>query len=114
MAKQIQPGNLSERVILQQEIQVPDGGGGYTTQWITVTPLWAEVKLVAASRASEVVHADQAQPRDRYQITIRNRKGVTTDHRLVWLGLALNILDAGYPGPRSAFRVLEAEYGGPT
>ncbi|QQP93561.1 phage head closure protein (plasmid) [Skermanella sp. TT6] len=113
MARQIQPGNLSERVLLQAEVHTPDGGGGYTVAWTTVTPLWAEV-IAQTGKAGEVVHAEQTQPRDRYRITIRNRRGITVDNRLVWRGLVMNITDAADPGPRSAFRVIEVEYGGPT
>lgn len=114
MAKQIQPGSLSERVALQQEVRTPDGGGGYTVEWKTIATLPAEVRSATGSRASEVVHANQSQPRDRYTIVIRNRRGITTDHRLVWGGMAMNITDACDPGPRPMYRQLEAEYGGPT
>jgi SPP1 family predicted phage head-tail adaptor len=111
MAAAIQPGNLDHRVLLQQEVQTPDGQGGYELAWVTIAPLWANVQSVSGR---EILHSDKLQGRDLYRITIRNRKGITVAHRLVWNGQVMDIISAIDPGPRAAFRQIEAELGGPT
>jgi SPP1 family predicted phage head-tail adaptor len=111
MARVIQPGNLDQRVALQEEIRTPDGQGGYALTWQTVATLWAEVKPLSGR---EILHSDKLQARDLYRITIRNRKGILVSHRLLWQGQILDIVSASDPGPRSAFRMIEAEAGGPT
>lgn len=111
MARPIQPGRLDQRVVLQEELRSPDGQGGYTLVWITVAILWAAVTPVSGR---EIVHSDQLQPRDLYRVTIRNRKGITTAHRLLWQGQILDVVSAIDPGPRAPFREIEAELGGPT
>lgn len=111
MARMIQPGRLDHRVALQEELRTPDGAGGYDLVWQTVSPLWAAVEPLSGG---EVLQSEQLQRRDLYRFTIRNRPGITVAHRLLWQGQTLNIVSAVDPGPRAAFRVIEAVSGGPT
>ncbi|PID37132.1 MAG: phage tail protein [Rhodobacterales bacterium] len=45
---------LSRRLTLEEPVQVADGAGGYTTQWVALGQLWAEVRAgTGRERASE-------------------------------------------------------------
>jgi SPP1 family predicted phage head-tail adaptor len=73
------PGWLNRRLVLEAPIEAPDGAGGVTRGYATVTTLWAQVvpvtardEVVAAAVGATVTH----------RVTIRMRDDVTTRHRL--------------------------------
>lgn len=35
---------LTRRLVLEQKAQVPDGAGGFTTEWAALGTLWAELR----------------------------------------------------------------------
>lgn len=35
---------LTRRLVLEQKTQVPDGAGGFTTQWAVLGTLWADLR----------------------------------------------------------------------
>jgi SPP1 family predicted phage head-tail adaptor len=75
----IDPGQLDRRLVLEEPVETPDGAGGVTRSYATVTTLWAAVRpsraegeIVAAATGATVTH----------RILIRSRTDVTTRHRL--------------------------------
>jgi SPP1 family predicted phage head-tail adaptor len=73
------PGELKHRLTLEEPVETPDGAGGVTRSYATVTTLWAAVTPVAA-RAS--VEAASLAATITHRILIRWRDDVTTRHRL--------------------------------
>jgi SPP1 family predicted phage head-tail adaptor len=72
-------GELRHRLTLEEPVETPDGAGGVTRGYATLTTLWAAVTPVSArgsveaqSLAAEVTH----------RIVIRAGPQLTTRHRL--------------------------------
>jgi SPP1 family predicted phage head-tail adaptor len=85
-------GDLRDRVIIHEEVQTPDGQGGYTTNWtpIAAAPqgVWAKVIGLTGDEAlAGLVERSTAT----WRVTIRKRPGITTKHRLIWDGRTLNV-----------------------
>jgi SPP1 family predicted phage head-tail adaptor len=72
------PGKLNRRLLLEEPVIVPDGAGGVTRSWQTLTILWAALVPVSASN---VMVADGAGVTVTHRITIRGGPEVTTRHR---------------------------------
>ena len=73
------PGELRERLRLEQALETPDGAGGVTRSYASVTTLWAAlIPLIA----HEQVVADGVGATITHRIVIRSRTDVTTRHRL--------------------------------
>lgn len=90
---------LRHRLTLQQEVQTPDGGGGYSRTWTNVVDLWAEIISVSGSAAAsagrggkEILFAGQLQSQITHRILLRYRDGVTAGMRLVFENRAFNIM----------------------
>ena len=73
-------GDLRCRVTFQRQQKVPDGRGGWTTQWVDDVTVWA---AVTGLRPYERIVAQQTQSAATHQVIIRYRKGITADMRLV-------------------------------
>ena len=59
---------LSRRLVLETPEQAPDGLGGYTTNWVALGEIWAEMKKsTGRDKASEFASVTSAQ----YRITVR-------------------------------------------
>ena len=60
--------SLTRRLVLETPEQTSDGAGGFTTQWVALGELWAEVKRASGrDKASEFASITSAQ----YRITVR-------------------------------------------
>ncbi len=66
-------GDMRERFTLEQPIRTPDGGGGATIAWETVTELWAAVRPITGD---ERLRHDQLSGRLTHEVWIRYRPGV--------------------------------------
>jgi SPP1 family predicted phage head-tail adaptor len=66
-------GAMRERFTLQQPVRTPDGGGGASVAWETVTELWAHVRPITGDE--RLVH-DQLAGRLTHEVWIRHRAGV--------------------------------------
>ena len=75
----IDPGALRHRLVLEQPLESPDGAGGVTRGYATVTTLWAAVMPVSAR--GDVV-ADGVGATVTHRIIVRSGPDVTTRHRL--------------------------------
>jgi SPP1 family predicted phage head-tail adaptor len=73
------PGALRHRLVLEEPIEPPDGAGGVTRSYATVTTLWAAVTPVSAR--GDVV-ADDVGANVTHRIIIRSGPYVSTRHRL--------------------------------
>jgi SPP1 family predicted phage head-tail adaptor len=72
------PGRLSSRVELQEEIETPDGAGGFTAQWTGIAQVWAEIRPVAGQ---SLERAGTGVLDVTHEITIRQRAGVRAGMR---------------------------------
>ena len=66
-------GAMRERFTLEQPARTPDGGGGATVAWETVTELWAHVRPISGG---ERLRHDQLAGRLTHEVCIRYRAGV--------------------------------------
>jgi SPP1 family predicted phage head-tail adaptor len=64
---------LRERLLLEQPVRTPDGGGGATVTWETVAELWAHVRPISGD---ERLRHDQLAGRVTHVVWIRHRPGV--------------------------------------
>jgi SPP1 family predicted phage head-tail adaptor len=75
----IDPGALRHRLVLEEPVETPDGAGGVTRSYATVTTLWA---AVAPVRARGDVVAEALGATVTHRIIVRSGPDVTTRHRL--------------------------------
>src|SRR5262245_5089383 len=65
--------SLRERLILEQPVRTPDGGGGASVSWETVAELWAHVRPISGD---ERLRHDQVAGRLTHRVWVRHRSGV--------------------------------------
>ncbi|MCR9240347.1 MAG: phage head closure protein [Rhodobiaceae bacterium] len=70
--------DLRHRLVLEERISIPDGGGGAGESWTEVATLWAAMHQ-KSGREREA--ADRLGAHATTDFTIRYRSGVTTDMR---------------------------------
>lgn len=77
---------LKRRVTLQQEVQIPDGAGGFSRSWQDVVELWAEIETISARfmYGQEKFVADKIQTETVYRFVIRRYLGISTAMRLAF------------------------------
>lgn len=66
-------GMLRHRVVLEQETRTPDGGGGASLAWSTVTEVWASIEPIAGR---ESISAEALRTQVSHVVVIRDRPGV--------------------------------------
>jgi head-tail adaptor len=108
-------GKYDQRIAIDREDRVSDGGGGSSVTWTEVAKVWAAVWPVGAR---EQVVADQLHGASLYRVRIRNAPSgapaVETSYRLRWLtngGIVLNVRGGLDGGRRQAHRELICEAG---
>ena len=104
----MQPGELDQRVQIQQQTRTPDGGGGYVEGWSTTATVWAQVRPLSGRERDQ---AQQQEADVRYRVRIRYRSGVTAAERIVWRGQAMQIRSVLEAGPRPLYLDLDCEAG---
>ena len=65
---------LRERLVLEQPVRTPDGGGGASVTWELVAELWAHVRPISGD---ERLRHDQLAGRLTHEVWLRYRPGVT-------------------------------------
>lgn len=98
----MQAGKLRHRIQLQGKRRVPDGGGGWSHDWVTSRTVWARVEPLSGR---EFVAAQTVQSEVTTRITIRYRDDVTPDMRIMHRGKIYNIR-AVLPDNRSGLEYL--------
>lgn len=106
-------GKLRERIVIEREVRVPDGGGGAEITWQAIAPpRWAAVEPL---KGKEQLEAMQLEASGLYRVTLRNDPLViTADMRIRWLSggdLLLNIREVPTTPRNLLLRTLVAEAG---
>ncbi len=81
-------GDLNERITIQQNTPTQDAFGAEVASWSTVATVWAQV---IAQSGSEQIAAGVGVATTIYTVTIRYRDDVTTQMRILYEGLTLEI-----------------------
>ena len=84
------PGILRSRIIIEEKAIADNGFGGHTETWSTLATVWAKVEHLSGR---ELQLAQLVGPDIFYEITIRYRSDVTTNHRINYSGRYFNIRD---------------------
>ncbi len=84
----VDPGELSERVILQRRVVVQDAYGQATITWTAIATVWARVRAVSGR---EFFAAAQVQQEQTVKVLIRYRTDLDATCRLVWQGRSHDI-----------------------
>ena len=101
----MQPGDLSERVTIQQATRADDGMGGGADTWSTFAEVSARVRpLTGTERLMGAVEAPAT-----YEFTIRRRTDLTEAMRVVWGGAVFNIRFIAVPPARDLYMTFQAE-----
>ena len=59
---------LNRKLVLEEQQTVPDGAGGYATQWVALGALWAEVKMgIGRERYADPLTVSQVM----HRVTVR-------------------------------------------
>lgn len=105
------PGKLDQRITLQANTTVSDGGGGQIDGWADFASspaVWANVLPLAGGEGSD---AGGTNANGRYLVTIRNRSDISEADRMVWDGSGYNIRNVRREGVRAMYLKFEAERG---
>lgn len=108
-------GKFDQRIAIDREDRVSDGGGGASVTWTEVTKVWAAVWPVGAR---EQVVADQLHGASLYRVRIRNAPSgwptISESYRLRWVtngDMVLNVRGGLDGGHRQGHRELIVEAG---
>ena len=94
MSRKTTSSRLRHRLTLQEEVMVPDEGGGYIRSWSDVTNIWAEIIPISGR---ERFFAGKLQAEVTHRILMRYHSDITTAHRLVFENRIFNIRAVIYP-----------------
>lgn len=101
-------GALEQRLTIEQEVQTPDGAGGYALGWATVASVWG---LIEPLGGRERLAAAHLQAGTTHRVTIRKLAGITAAMRIKAGGRLFNIRVVQSSGPRDPFFDLICEEG---
>lgn len=99
-------GAMRERVTLQSPLRTADGAGGASISWGEGISLWAKVEELGGGG---IPSAERLAARTRLRVTIRYRKDVTTEMRLLWRLRAYDIRAHRDADGEKRFLVLDCE-----
>ncbi len=102
----IDAGSLRHRVSLEQQIETPDGCGGYTTTWQLVTDLWAAIKPLSAAAH---VSLGTVNTKTTHQFTIRWRSDCKPEMRVTKAGREFLITALIDPDETKRYLILNCE-----
>lgn len=104
------PGELDQRIAFQEKISTPDGIGGSTFTWATITDgdAWA---LARPKSGREVTEFDRVNAEATYLFVVRNRQDVTDANRILWDGVPYNIRIRKQPKTRALYLEIDGERG---
>lgn len=102
--KTFNPGELRQRVTIQQKSVTRDAFGAETISWTDVATVWAKIWHL---RGRELMDAQQAEADTSTQITIRYRAGILPTMRVVHGSAIYDIQAALDMGERHRFIELQ-------
>ncbi|MCC6946942.1 MAG: phage head closure protein [Bradyrhizobiaceae bacterium] len=70
--------SLRHRLTLEAPEETPDGAGGVVRTWTSLGELWAAIEPMSAS---EAMIADRRAARVTHRVVLRQRSGLTLNHR---------------------------------
>ena len=88
-------GLLRERVRIQQETEVSDGGGGYTVGWENISENPEVSARIEPLRGFEKLQATGLQGQVTHRVTLRYRTDVNVGNRFLWGTTPLNVQSPG-------------------
>ena len=106
-AQTFQVGELDQRVSIEMLSSVPDGMGGYTTEWVKLCNAWAKVR---PKSTKEEDNADRVEGSAVYIFIMRYRE-IDDRCRFIWRGKPFNVRPSMDRGPRCLYISVEAERG---
>ena len=101
-------GKMRYEVQLQKPTNTIDTGGGLTEAWSTLANLWADIKPL---RGAETYRQGQVQEKTTHLITIRYRRDIGTNYRILYDSDNYNIKYIKNLDNRDRFLELECELG---
>lgn len=105
------PGELTERIVIQQHTTVADGLGGQTATLANISTdpnPWAKVIVM---RGKENQNAERTSAFVGYQFRILNRNDITEDMVILWNSRKFNIRAVLYRGALDDFLHIETDLG---
>lgn len=96
-------GDLTSRILLQQESRTSDGAGGYTTRWTTVASPWARV---VQTGGGEQLEGGQEPSRRAFEVTLRRRSDLTSALRVCWGAVVMSVVSVKQDDEDREFSVL--------
>jgi SPP1 family predicted phage head-tail adaptor len=85
----IRPGEMRERVTVQQATTSTNSIGETTLTWTDLTTVWAAINGV---RSSEALADGQQEIKITHRVRIRYISGLTHNDRFIWRGRTLQIV----------------------
>lgn len=84
----LRAGQLRDQLIIQMRTDIQDGTGGTQPSYANVAKVWADVQPIEGFRGLEIEAqlGNQLLSSAIYRIIIRFISGITTMHRLIWIG----------------------------
>lgn len=103
-------GELDQRIEFQEKVSTPDGLGGSTFTWATITNggAWA---LARPKSGREVTDYDRVNAEASYLFVVRNRQDVKDSNRILWDGIPYNIRVRKQPKTRALYLEIDGERG---
>ena len=85
----VHAGLLRKRVSLQELVKLPDGGGGFSTEWVEFARAWAYIKPLSGTESLVGMQLEDSISHD---IMMRYRSALRAKHRVVYDGREFNII----------------------
>lgn len=100
------PGELDKRILLRQRTDRPASDYGTAPEYQNEKKVWAKVRQVGATTWHESVQADDAIT---HYITMRYRKGITSDYEVVYGGSVYRVKRLRDLNSASRYLLMECE-----
>lgn len=108
--KDFDPGEMDQRIVIQEEANTPDGAGGFVLGWVNVgSEFWAKVRAMSGKERSV---SDQLEVPANYAVIMRNMS-ITEKQRVLWVtngNLVLNVRFV-HQSPRDLYIKVDCEAG---
>lgn len=107
-APQVRTGRMRHRAELQKQEEVPDGAGGWETQWVKDRDIWCWIRPTSGSQRLESMRRDSMVS---HEIFTRFREDVTTNKRITYRGKTYRLEAIWSPDEREEFLQIVAMEG---
>lgn len=104
------PGEMNERITFQSESRADDGYGGFELSWDDIDTVWAHTRPMSGK---EYEHADTMQAEGVNLFVTRYRDDIVPSNRIMWEGIAYDIVEIKRTTGRKLYTEFVAVRGGP-